>query len=40
MDNFSKMNELIMNFWNEDIMFVTQRNWKCELKKYVIVMSK
>jgi hypothetical protein len=28
-----KMNELIMEFWNDDIAFVTQRKWKMRIQK-------
>jgi hypothetical protein len=29
-----------MDFWNDNTMFVTQKNEKCELKKYVKVVLK
>jgi hypothetical protein len=29
-----------MDFWNDNIMFVTQRNEKCGFKKYVKIVSK
>jgi hypothetical protein len=28
----------IMDFWNDNTMFITQKNEKCGLKKYVKVM--
>jgi len=40
MDEFYEKNGLIMDFWNDDIMFVTNRKWKMCTQKNVIVISK
>jgi hypothetical protein len=40
MDEFWENNGLIVDFWNDEAMFVTHIKWKCALKKYVIVISK
>jgi hypothetical protein len=37
MDNFKNRNELIMNFWNDDITFVTQSNWKMWTQKICLI---
>jgi hypothetical protein len=34
MDEFKEKNGLIVNFWNDDIMFVTQKMKDVDSKKY------
>jgi hypothetical protein len=34
------LNRFIVDFWNDDIMFVTHRKWKMGTQKNVIVVSK
>jgi hypothetical protein len=40
MDELLEKNGLIMNFWNDDIDFVTYTKFTCELKKNDIIVSK
>jgi hypothetical protein len=32
-DKFYEKNELVMDFWNDDTMFITHKKEKCGLKK-------
>jgi hypothetical protein len=40
MDEFEEKNGLIVDFWNDDIMFVTKRKRKMWIQKNVILISK